>query len=120
MTIKVYFNNSCSICRFEINHYKKLPQGDIDWIDVTDNKVAESILNKSAKELIRRMHVMEDGKIFTGARAFLKVWSQIPRYKVLYYILRIQPLLFCFEILYEVLAFFLYLKNRNQVKKYFS
>ena len=75
--MKVYFNNSCSICRFEINHYKKLPQGDIDWIDVTDNKVAESILNKSAKELIRRMHVMEDGKIFTLKHGYPQFYTQI-------------------------------------------
>ena len=44
--IKVYFNNSCSLCRFEVNHYKKLHQEDIDWIDVTDNKLAEAILKK--------------------------------------------------------------------------
>ena len=55
--IKVYFNNSCSLCRFEVNHYKKLPQEDIDWIDVTDNKLAEAILKKSKSDLIRRMHV---------------------------------------------------------------
>ena len=24
MGIKVFFNNSCNICRFEINHYKKV------------------------------------------------------------------------------------------------
>ena len=24
MGIKVFFNNSCSICRMEINHYKKI------------------------------------------------------------------------------------------------
>ena len=23
MAIKVFFNNSCSVCRLEINHYKK-------------------------------------------------------------------------------------------------
>ena len=74
--IKVYFNNSCSLCRFEVNHYKKLPQEDIDWIDVTDNKLAEAILKKSKSDLIRRMHVSENGKIYTGADAFVKLWSK--------------------------------------------
>ena len=39
--MKVYFNNSCKICRSEINMYKKENIEDIDWIDITDNKEAE-------------------------------------------------------------------------------
>ena len=37
---KVYFNNSCSVCRMEINHYKKFNE-KLGWIDVTNNKEAE-------------------------------------------------------------------------------
>ena len=44
---KVYFNNSCSICRFEINHYKKL-SNEINWIDVTQNSEAEKETSKKA------------------------------------------------------------------------
>ena len=39
MTIKGYFNESCSICRAEINHYKKI-NNNIDWVDVINNKDA--------------------------------------------------------------------------------
>ena len=39
--MKVYFNNSCKICRAEINHYKKQKIDQINWIDITNNQNAQ-------------------------------------------------------------------------------
>ena len=39
--MKVYYNESCSICRAEINLYKKQNIKEIEWIDITSNKLAE-------------------------------------------------------------------------------
>ena len=39
--MKVYYNKSCSICRAEINLYKKQNIEEIEWVDITDNIVAE-------------------------------------------------------------------------------
>ena len=41
--VKVFFNNSCNICRTEINHYKKYSDGNIEWIDVTNNEEAQKL-----------------------------------------------------------------------------
>jgi Protein of unknown function, DUF393. len=71
--MKVYFNNSCKICRSEINLYKKENIKDIDWIDITNNSNAEKETSRNDKELLRRLHVKEDGKIIQGAEAFLYV-----------------------------------------------
>ena len=60
--MKVFFNNSCSICRAEINLYKKENISELNWIDITQNKEAEEETNKSDKELLRRLHVKKDGK----------------------------------------------------------
>ena len=38
---------------------------------------------KDDKNLLRRLHVVEDGKVFEGAEAFLLVWKKIPKYKFL-------------------------------------
>ena len=46
MKNKVFFNNSCNICKAEINHYKKHSNQDIEWIDVTNNKEAQKIIEK--------------------------------------------------------------------------
>ena len=51
MGIKVFFNNSCNICRLEINHYKKISDSSLEWIDITNNDEALKITSKSQKEL---------------------------------------------------------------------
>ena len=40
--MKVYYNKSCSICRAEINLYKKQNIEEIDWVDITNNITAEN------------------------------------------------------------------------------
>ena len=39
--IKVLFNDKCSICSTEINHYKRLNTNDIYWLDI--NNLDESM-----------------------------------------------------------------------------
>ena len=114
--MKVYFNNSCKICRSEINMYKKENIEDIDWIDITDNKEAEKETSKNDKELLRRLHIKDGNKIIEGAEAFLLVWKKIPKYKLLYSFFKLPIIFTIFKIGYEIIAFFLYLKNKKQLK----
>ena len=114
--MKVYFNNSCKICKAEIDLYKKENIQGIDWIDITDNNLAEKETSKNSKELLRRLHVKEGEKVIQGAKAFLLVWKQIPKYKFLYNFFKLPIIFNLFSLLYEVIAFFLYLKNKKQIK----
>ena len=114
--MKVYYNESCNICRAEINLYKKQNIKEIDWVDITNNTDAEKDTLKDDKTLLRRLHVIIDGKVFDGAEAFLLVWKNIPKYKFLYSIFRLPIIFQIFSLGYEVIAFFLYLKNRKQIK----
>ena len=114
--MKVYYNESCNICRAEINHYKKQNIEKIDWIDITNNPDAKNETLKNDRELLRRLHVIKDGKVFDGAEAFLLVWKNIPKYKFLYSIFRLPVIFQIFSLSYEVIAFFLYLKNKKQIK----
>ena len=50
--MKVYFNNSCKICRAEINMYKKQNIENLNWIDITKNKNAELETKKTDKEIL--------------------------------------------------------------------
>jgi len=115
--VKVFFNNSCNICRTEINHYKKHCGDAISWIDVTDNQEAQDITSKSYKDLLRRMHVIQDGKVIDGAESFLIIWKNIPKYNFLYKIFKIKPLFFFLNIFYEIAAYFLFIKNKRLLKK---
>ena len=115
--MKVYFNNSCNICRAEINLYKKQNIKDIEWIDITDNKFAELETQKNNKTLLRRLHIKDGEKVIGGAEAFLLVWKKIPKYKFLYTFFKIPIIFTLFSLSYEIIAFFLYLKNKNQLSK---
>ena len=111
---KVYFNNSCGVCRMEINHYKKFNE-KLGWIDVTKNKEAQKETAKSSAELIRRLHVEQDGKIYQGIDAFLIVWSRLPKYRWLYKLVKTPGIYHASYIAYECLAYILFIKNKGQL-----
>ena len=114
--MKVYFNNSCNICKAEIDLYKKQKIKEIDWIDITNNKLAEKETFKSDKELLRRLHVVENEKVIEGAEAFLILWKKMPKYEFLYKFFKLPIIFNIFNFGYEIIAFFLYLKNKKQLK----
>ena len=114
--MKVYFNNTCKICKAEIDLYKKEKIKEIDWIDITSNKLAEKETSKSDKELLRRLHVVENEKEIEGAEAFLILWKKMPKYKFLYNFFKLPIIFNLFSVAYEIIAFFLYLKNKKQLK----
>ena len=114
--MKIFFNNSCSICRSEINVYKKKGIKELKWVDITNNRNAEKDTQKTSKDLLRRLHVKSDGKIYSGAEAFIVLWKRIPKFKFLSKILSTPVIFHIFSITYEIVAFFLYLKNRDQLK----
>ena len=113
--MKVYYNNSCGVCRAEINLYKKQNIKDIEWIDITNNEQATVETLKNDKTLLRRLHVKSNGKIYGGAPAFLMVWKKIPKYKFLYNFFKLPIIFSIFSLTYEIVAYFLYLKNKKQL-----
>ena len=114
--MKVYFNNSCKICKTEIDLYKKEKIQEIDWVDITNNNLAEKETSKNSKQLLRRLHVKEGEKITQGAEAFLLLWKKMPKYNFLYKFFKLPIIFSLFNIGYEIIAFFLYIKNKKQLK----
>ena len=115
--MKVYYNQSCSICRAEINHYKKQNIEEIEWVDITNNIDARKETQKNEKTLLRRLHVKDGNNIIDGAAAFLLVWKKIPKYKFLYNFFKTPIIFSLFSFFYEIAAFFLYHKNKKQLSK---
>ena len=114
--VMVYFNNSCKICKTEIDLYKKEQIKEIDWVDITSNKLAEKETSRTNKQLLRRLHVVENEKVIEGAEAFLVLWKKMPKYKFLYNFFKLPIIFNLFSVAYEIAAFFLYLKNKKQLK----
>ena len=115
MKNKVFFNNSCNICKLEIDHYKKNSDENLEWVDITNNQQAVDLTSKSKEELLRRLHVIDNGQVIGGAKAFIIIWSKIPKYNFLAKILSFKPLFILFHYAYEFVAYFLFLKNKHQL-----
>ena len=95
--------------------YKKQNIKDIEWIDITNNRSAELETQKNNKTLLRRLHIKDGEKVIGGAEAFLLVWKKIPKYKFLYTFFKIPMIFTLFSYFYEIIAYFLYLKNKKQL-----
>ena len=115
--MKVYYNKSCNICRAEINLYKKQNIQEIEWVDVTNNIAAEKDTSKNSEALLRRLHVKEGDQVFVGTKAFLLVWKKIPKYNFLYTFFKLPIIFNIFSLFYEIIAFFLFQKNKKQIRK---
>ena len=111
--IKIYFNQSCSICNSEINYYKtKIKNPLIQWVDINDNISAYIETKKTKDQLMRRMHALVNGQLVAGARVFLIIWNEMAEFKTLAKIVG-KPILFqIFFVVYEIVALPLYLKNK--------
>ena len=81
--ITVFYDRGCSLCRREVNHYRRIDKaGKIDWIDITagDDELRRVGLNLDAA--MRRMYVLDPrGELHSGAKAFVTLWSGLPFYR---------------------------------------
>ena len=82
---------------------------------ITDRNVYHDT-NKSKKELIRRIHIKRDNKIFSGLDAFLIVWGEIPRYRILAKFAAIPVIYHLGWLIYEFFAIILFYKNKYLLK----
>ena len=115
--MKVYFNNSCKICKAEIDLYKKEKIKEINWVDITNNELAEKETSKDSKQLLRRLHVKDGDNVLGGAKAFLLLWKKMPKYNFLYNFFKLPIIFHIFSFGYELVAYFLFLKNKKQLRK---
>ena len=112
----IFYNDKCSICNYEINHYKKNCH-NIDWNGIHDTKDLLNIIDKTPKQLVRRLHLIKDNKIYEGVDAFAYIWPQIPNYRILSKIIKLPIIYILSKFFYEIIAYLLYLKNIRHVNK---
>jgi predicted DCC family thiol-disulfide oxidoreductase YuxK len=78
----IYFDGSCPLCRAEIGHYRRADQTDaLCFVDVSRSAVAtpEGV---SQRQAMARFHVRTgDGRVLSGAAAFVEVWSHLPPWR---------------------------------------
>ena len=78
----VFFDGSCPLCRAEIGYYRRKDQaGALCFVDVSETGAAtpEGITQQRALE---RFHVRaRDGRVLSGAAAFVEVWTRLPKWR---------------------------------------
>lgn len=81
---RVLYNANCPVCNFEIKHYESYAEGrglPIRFDDLnTDARAAWGI---DADTAARRLYVLHNGTLTSGIPAFLVLWAQMPRYRLL-------------------------------------
>lgn len=78
----VYFDGSCPLCRAEIGYYRRMDQDQaLCFVDISETGAVppEGITQERA---MKRFHVRAiDGRVLTGAAAFVEVWARLPRWR---------------------------------------
>ena len=81
---RVLFNANCPVCNFEIRHYAQYADRSglpIRFDDLNTN--ARDQWGLDADTAARRLYVLHDGVLTSGIPAFLVLWAQMPRYRLL-------------------------------------
>ena len=78
----VYFDGSCPLCRAEIGYYQRKDQySALCFVDISEpgGIPPEGITQERA---MKRFHVRaSDGRVLSGAAAFVEVWARLPRWR---------------------------------------
>lgn len=99
---EVYYDGACPLCRREIAAYRGMSGLEgIAWCDLSQAG-ADLPADLDRATALARFHVrLADGRIVSGARAFLAVWRRNPRLARLATILDRQPFLGVLELGYR-------------------
>lgn len=80
----VLYNSKCSICSAEIGHYARYAGKAGLTIQFDDLNIdAWSQWGLDRDKAARRFYVHHDGVLTSGVPAFLALWAQMPRYRLL-------------------------------------
>jgi len=96
---KILFNEKCSVCNFEIKHYKK--RSKLNFVDCSEME----------DKYLKRLHVVFDnGEEISGVDAFIYVWERTNGYAWIAKIIKLPIVYFLSKIGYSIIAFILFYK----------
>ena len=83
--ITVFYDGKCGLCSKEINHYRKIaPSNIFNWQDITESADELNKEGISLSEGLRLLHAKdEEGLVHVGVDAFILIWKQLRRWRVL-------------------------------------
>ena len=77
---QVLYNDTCPVCRFEIDSYRRLAEQRNLPIRF-DRLVAAHVWGLTSDQAAKRLHVSQNGQLRSGIPAFIALWSAMPRWR---------------------------------------
>ena len=77
---RVLYNETCPVCRFEIDGYRRRALADGLPIRF-DNLDSAADWGLTPDQAARQLHVWQDGRVLSGLAAFRALWSAMPRWR---------------------------------------
>jgi len=114
--LTVWYDGACPLCRREIGIYRGLrPNTAVCFADVSDP--ASPLPSGTTREqLLARFHVRgSDGRLVSGARAFLALWAALPGWRWLAWVGRLPGAAWALERVYR-----LFLRVRPKLQRWAS
>jgi predicted DCC family thiol-disulfide oxidoreductase YuxK len=101
---QVMFDGSCPLCRAEVSVYQDAALqcgAEVHWVDVS--AAFEPLPHEpDLQTLRRRFHVRTaQGQWLSGAAAFVHLWAQLPRWRLLAAAARFRGVTACLEAAYR-------------------
>jgi predicted DCC family thiol-disulfide oxidoreductase YuxK len=80
---EVFYDGGCGLCRREIRHYQRLDRdGRVCWLDIHADPAVLERIGVDWETAMRHMHARDaSGRVVTGARAFVLIWTHLPGYR---------------------------------------
>lgn len=99
--LTVLFDGACPLCRSEIGLYQSLrPLEPVHWLDVSQNQAGMG--PEEQARLMARFHVrLNDGRLLSGAAAFVALWLTLPGWRWLGRVGRLPGVTPVLEVIYR-------------------
>lgn len=100
----VYYDGACPLCSREIAAYQRARGGDqLAWVDAADCAPTNLGPQLDREQALARLHVrLPDGRLLSGARAFVAVWQRMPAFRGLARLARVPGATLAMEGLYRL------------------
>lgn len=79
-TIRVLYNDTCPVCRFEIDAYRRQAEGGAIAMGFDPVQCAAD-WGLHPEQAAQRLHVMQNGQLLSGMAAFRAIWARLPRWR---------------------------------------
>lgn len=77
---RILYNDTCPVCRFEIDHYRAAAARDGAPLRF-DRLEDASHYGLTPDQAARRLHVLKGGELLSGLAAFRAIWAGLPRWR---------------------------------------